>query len=743
MRKCDIIIPVYNAFDCLAPCIDSVIANTDFDVAHLFLIDDKSPDKRVLPLLEKYAKRYPAKITLLKNEKNLGFVKTVNRGMKKSVNDVLLLNSDTEVPSGWLNEIMKCAYSGKMIATVTPLSNNATLASVPVSFKRNELPDGYDLEKMNKLVSDFSMRLRPELPTGHGFCMYISREALDEVGLFDEKKFGKGYGEENDFCFRCMRRGYRNVLCDSVYVLHKESQSFLKTKKDNSASLRNKHPELTYWLSAWCASGNIKIIGDNVALGLSVSERRPNILIVVHVALDAIGGTTLHIVDLIRVLRAKYNFHVLFVEDGMYKVRSFFKDYEIITSVYRKSLCITRSRDATDLAPDELYSNEYAEMLEEIIDKYKISFVHIHHMLGHYFDIIEVCRMKKVKYMVSLHDTYLYFPIANMLAEEVGVKKEIPMDVKRWRENCEKLLGGAEYIVAPSEVAKRKYESVYGDLGVNVISHGVDFKKTKARHKINDGTKNIAFVGGIGLQKGSKLIESVVLELEKRGGIKVHLFGLTTAQLAGSKIFIDHGTYERKDLPKLLHNSNIDLVCNFSLCFETYSYVVDEVAASGLPSLLFNFGASGERVKREKLGWAIKYCDDPVKIADVIEGVLEDETEYMKVIKSIDEYRIKSVKEMAIEYDVIYDKETKEEKLNYELLRDGMLFNDLMQSVVGGVKRHGEEELNARLRKFHEISGEYSRIMESIRWNMISGIVLPKWVSRIARKIYDKKQHKK
>ena len=54
MNKCDIIIPIYNAYDCVIECIDSVIKNTTFDGTILYLIDDKSPDDRILPLLKKY-----------------------------------------------------------------------------------------------------------------------------------------------------------------------------------------------------------------------------------------------------------------------------------------------------------------------------------------------------------------------------------------------------------------------------------------------------------------------------------------------------------------------------------------------------------------------------------------------------------------------------------------------------------------------------------------------------------------
>lgn len=146
MKRCDIIIPIYNALDCLKECIDSIIRNTDLNNNGLILIDDKSPDERVREYLREIENKYnDINIDVLYNEKNLGFVGTVNRGMKYSQNDVLLLNSDTEVPSLWLERIQKCAYSDKTIATVTALSNNATLVSVPVGLQPNDIPKNYNI----------------------------------------------------------------------------------------------------------------------------------------------------------------------------------------------------------------------------------------------------------------------------------------------------------------------------------------------------------------------------------------------------------------------------------------------------------------------------------------------------------------------------------------------------------------------------------------------------------------------
>ena len=226
MKKCDIIVPIYNAYDSVVECLESIVLGTDLKKNGLILIDDKSTDKRVKKYIKEFVKKNSDKnIDFLCNEENLGFVKTVNKGMKHSKNDVLLLNSDTVVSPNWLEKIKKCAYSADDVATVTPLSNNATLVSVPICLQRNEI-DGIDIKEYNDILEKLSTHNYQELPTAHGFCMFIKRSVLDNIGYFDDETYGRGYGEETDFSYRCLDYGYRHLLCDDTIVYHKESQSF-------------------------------------------------------------------------------------------------------------------------------------------------------------------------------------------------------------------------------------------------------------------------------------------------------------------------------------------------------------------------------------------------------------------------------------------------------------------------------------------------------------------------------------
>ena len=75
-------------------------------------------------------------------------------------------------------------------------------------------------------MSRTSERLYPTGPTGNGFCMYIKRRALDEVGFFDAESFPRGYGEEGDFCMRARAAAWTNVVDDATIVFHHRSASF-------------------------------------------------------------------------------------------------------------------------------------------------------------------------------------------------------------------------------------------------------------------------------------------------------------------------------------------------------------------------------------------------------------------------------------------------------------------------------------------------------------------------------------
>jgi GT2 family glycosyltransferase len=239
-----VILPVYNAPDELDACLSS-LQQTLPAVAELLIIDDASTDDGTGRVLRKWQAHAGKRWQFLANRENLGFVATVNRGMRMASGNVVLLNSDTEVTYGWLQGLQRCLESDHSIATATPWTNNGEIASLPAFCQNNPVPA--DREKVARIIAQTGTAGYPDIPTAVGFCMAISRRAIDQLGLFDQQTFGKGYGEENDFSMRARGGGLRNVLCDDVYVVHLGNRSFgplgLKPNEASMHRLLALHPD--------------------------------------------------------------------------------------------------------------------------------------------------------------------------------------------------------------------------------------------------------------------------------------------------------------------------------------------------------------------------------------------------------------------------------------------------------------------------------------------------------------------
>ena len=239
-----VIVPIFNAFEQLEACLDSLSRTLPSD-AGVLLIDDASTDKRIRPLVQSWVDKAKPSRQLLLQPENRGFVATANHGMRLAGRDLVLLNSDTEVTPGWLQRLAGCLDADDSIATATPWSNNGEIVSIPEFCVSNPAPKNPDAIAAS--IKSCGQPVYPELPTAVGFCMAISHRAIERIGFFDEAAFGRGYGEENDFCQRAEQAGLRNVLCDDAYVVHHGGASFgplgLKPDETSMQRLLAKHPD--------------------------------------------------------------------------------------------------------------------------------------------------------------------------------------------------------------------------------------------------------------------------------------------------------------------------------------------------------------------------------------------------------------------------------------------------------------------------------------------------------------------
>jgi len=307
----DVIIPVYRNLSLTKACIESVMKTVAvYSNVAILVVNDATPEPSIAQYLQQLSDS--GCIKLLVNSDNLGFVATVNRAFSVTKNDVLLLNSDTEVYDGWLERISVCAYKDKKIATVTPFSNNATICSFPVFNKDNALPDGWSGAELDAIFADVNQGKYMDIPTGVGCCMYIRRACLDEIGVFDLERFGRGYGEESDFCMRALACGWKNVISADTFIFHHGGASFTDETRErivHAESVMNElHPDYRFVVAKFISNDPLRVFRDavdDVRVARSIKDAK-NVVSQIRTYRDEIIDAIIQYKDFIDVEREQY-----------------------------------------------------------------------------------------------------------------------------------------------------------------------------------------------------------------------------------------------------------------------------------------------------------------------------------------------------------------------------------------------------------------------------------------------------
>lgn len=235
----EIIVCVHNALEDVKICLSSVIRHTR-PPYRILIVDDGSADE-TREFLAQWT--HEQGVQRIRHEQARGYTCAANAGLRASTADlVVLLNSDTQVTPLWLDRMAACAGSDPRIGLVGPLSNAASWQSVPAildangDWHENPLPADCSLNEWALLIGRQSAYAYPQVPFLNGFCLMIKRTVLEQVGLFDEKHFGRGYGEENDYAVRVRHAGWSLVIADDAYVQHRQSRSYSHEKRKRLAT---------------------------------------------------------------------------------------------------------------------------------------------------------------------------------------------------------------------------------------------------------------------------------------------------------------------------------------------------------------------------------------------------------------------------------------------------------------------------------------------------------------------------
>lgn len=625
-----VIIPIYNAVEELRACVSSVLRNSGLRY-RLILIDDNSPDPEISVYLAEL--KDIKQIEIYRNSNNLGFTKTINRGIEiAGKSDVIFLNSDTEVTPSWIKNLRIAAYSAADIGTVSPFSNNAGAFSAPELGQANSIPSRLDRDEWGRAVTQMSRRIYPRVPTTHGFCMYVRRDCLNAVGKLDEDAFPRGYGEENDFCMRSGRAGWKHIIDDSTIIYHVRSASFGEAKTPLMEAGRRvidkRYPEYKSEIRVFSASSDVSRARENVRRALDASSRSeisvlPRIL---YVLSTRTGGTPQTNQDLMSALDGVAETLVLRCDASRMNLQIFRNgQYTDLETVYLKTKILAFPHK----------SEEYDLIIRQWMIKYSVELLHVRHISWHSLGLLTEARMLGIPIVFSIHDFYTLCPTVKLLDENTNFcggtctiskgecQHELWNDptfpplkhkaIHSWQKMFADVLKLADVLITTSNSAREIVVSKYPELDKDnfiVIPHGRDFQEFQnlsSDWKPNEPLR-VLVPGNISVAKGGALLKRL-LDQAPKGSLEIHVMGNIANDTGLRKSVVDHGTYHRNDFSNIVAKIRPHIGAVFSVWPETYCHTLTEMWSCGVPVAGVDFGAVAERIRASDAGWIIDHTD--------------------------------------------------------------------------------------------------------------------------------------
>ena len=642
----DVIIPVYKNALATMQCIASVLQAQETTAFQVIIINDGSPEKILTEYLLKLSELHI--ITLIQNLDNRGFVYSANLGVQQNPkHDVILLNSDTQVFGNWIERLRTASALEPFIASVTPLSNNATICSYPRTLHDNPYPLEISYERLDSLTSIVNKGEVVEAPTGIGFCLYIKRSAINAIGMFDIRAFGIGYGEENDWCQRAIKAGWKNLLTADTFVYHIGHSSFggAKDKQLSKAMkiLDKRYPNYHQDVQSFIRNDPLKAARERLdwaRLQLQAKER--NTLMVSH---NRGGGSERHLqedakraleggcgVFFLRPVRGRSN--LVRVQHGLVKQLLNLPHFEF--------------RDSKTLAKK--------------LSTLNITTIHNHGLVDYEAEaplyLANLATLIEAELVIDIHDYAVICPRIN-LVDKSGIYcgepsenlcndclKERPndfgaTDIKKWRSLQATGLLKANLVTVPSQDAYDRLIQYFPSIRLQVRPHAIS-KIVPSNYPLQKMKNNsnlvprVVVMGAISEIKGFSILKKLAKwNYSNCCPVEYVVMGYTPnnriLEQYGVKVT---GKYEDSASLLLLNELQPDLIWFPAVWPETYSYTLDIAFQSKKPILAFDLGAIAERLRNHSdLDYRLISIDNHSNL-EIIHSHIMEMTQHLSVTHS-------------------------------------------------------------------------------------------------------------
>lgn len=223
-----IVIVNYNSGTYLTECIGSSLPYCD----DIIIVDNNSSDSSLAICRQKFSEH--KQLCYILNEKNLGFAVACNQGFELAKNDmVLFLNPDCLLQEETVSNLLRSFQNGPQVGMVGGFLINPDGSeqaggrrSVPTPWRSFVRTVGLNrfASRWSQLFDDFALYLQPlpessiEVEAISGACILVKREAVEDVGLWDEGYFL--HCEDLDWCMRFRQKGWKILFVPDAPIVH-------------------------------------------------------------------------------------------------------------------------------------------------------------------------------------------------------------------------------------------------------------------------------------------------------------------------------------------------------------------------------------------------------------------------------------------------------------------------------------------------------------------------------------------
>lgn len=595
-RPVDIIVPIFAGRRQTEACLKSVLASPCGCRYQLICVLDNPEAGHLRTLLQGFAAAHE-QVLVIENETSVGFAESVNRALALHRDrDVLILQADCEVHGDWLLRLQNAAYEGVGAGMVNPLADRAEFLSYPAWDV--DLPPDTAFKCLDEMARRAGPGRTVPIPAAMGFCLYVRRGCLDDLGFFHNDEASGGYYAEKYFSVNAAAQGWRSVVAPNVFVKHHRFVSF--AERDGNA-IEMARDAFERWCPFYADSVTDFLVDDPVLpakreLDLARLEQLEQnfFCLISH---GGGGGTERHLQDMAEAMAM----------DGLGVIVAFVLPGGRVSLTTFALPGIENLRYRVDSEFDRLVGD---------LKRLRVRHIHIHSKVDMPRQLFALPGRLGVPYDVTIHDYAWFCPRVNLVNRSGEYCGEPPVivcetcaggGVSALLEQSQEDLAGARQLFCPSEDTRDRMRRHFDLPNLEVRPHPewIGVPEWRTEPVAAGDVVRVAAIGRLSGHKGLRILrECAAHALEWNLPLAFVVVGSTSDDSQFSRLpnVEITGAYDDSEVDGRIERLDVRVALLPSVWPETYSYTLSIALRCGLVPVAFDLGAISERLRAAKTG---------------------------------------------------------------------------------------------------------------------------------------------